>query len=116
MVAAMILIVAACGNGVTDSTPRRLIRVNGNVFSAATQAPIQGAQVTLTSVGFPSSVVASTTTATAGNYSLEYHARVISGGCGTLILSVVATGFQSPGRQVLCIDELQTFHFALQPG
>lgn len=97
IIAAMILIVGACGNGVTDSNPKRLIRLRGNVTSAVTKASIQGAQVSLIQLGglvFPDRVLVSTTTAAAGNYSLEYSATVISGTCGLLFLNVRAAVFR----------------------
>lgn len=115
IVASLIFIGSACGNGVTDSDPELVIRISGTVYSAATQAPIEGAEVELWSsdfgfLGFRGRA----TTDAAGTYSLEVTSTCLE--MMNKVLLAKEDHFRTvESGEVRCIAEVQIVNFVLLP-
>ena len=111
VLALLALSVAGCSiTGLKSTT----ISVQGTVTAAATDQPVAGALMRL----YPSIIsnaVATATTDAQGRYSLSGSASNCIDGDFGLLVSAVASGFDSKGINAVCKTELQQINFSLSP-
>ncbi len=113
------VVLLGCSEASAPPATTTSIRLEGTIRNAATQAPIQSAQVILQwSAGAFGTGTRWAETDAEGNYTLDLDAGGSRFKCDGFGMTAQATGFRpsfvQPGS-VRCVPEAQRFDFSLEP-
>jgi hypothetical protein len=113
-----IVVLLGCGESSAPEPTTTVIRFQGTVLSAAGQAPIHQAEIILQwSAGAYGTGTQWAYTGVDGRYNLERDFGGVPFGCDFGITAQAAgyrPKFVQP-EQILCVPEVQTFDFTLEP-